>query len=114
MDVDDLKSGLDEQCEATSTKTHAIQGESEDNIISDEGTPNFTASTLAVQQTTTRCSGRTRRAPQLFGDYVTGSELADPKWKAAMDKEFKWKKMVCGNSRTRHHQQKIAFCSQPR
>ena len=75
LDVDDLKSGLDEQCEATSTKTHAIQGESEDNINPDEGTPNVTDSTTAVQQTTTRCSGRTRRAPQHFGDYVTGREL---------------------------------------
>ena len=74
-DVDDLKSGLDEQCEATSTKTHAIQGESEDNINPDEGTRNVTDSTLAVQQTTTRCSGRTRRVPQQFGDYVTGREL---------------------------------------
>ena len=51
-----LKMGLDEQCEATSTKTHAIQGESEDNITPDEGTPNVTDSTTAVQQTTTRCS----------------------------------------------------------
>ena len=74
-DVDDLKSGLDEQFEATSTKTHAIQGESEDNINPDEGTRNVTDSTLAVQQTTTRCSGRTRRVPQQFGDYVTGREL---------------------------------------
>ena len=76
------------------------------------GTPNVTDSTTAVQQTTTRCSGRTRRAPQHFGDYVTGRELenlalhcdalissglprntadalADPNWKAAMDREFK-------------------------
>ena len=114
-DVDDLKSGSDEQCETTSTKTHAIQGESEDNINPDEGTPNVTDSTTAVQQTTTRCSGRTRRAPQHFGDYVTRRELenlalhslhcdalisrdrpsntadalADPNWKAAMDREFK-------------------------
>ena len=110
-DVDDLKSVLDEQCEATSTKTHAIQGESEDNINPDEGTPNVTDSSAAVQQTTTRCSGRTRRAPQHFGDYMTGRELenlalhcdalissclpsntadalADPNWKAAMDREF--------------------------
>ena len=112
LDVDDLKSGLDEQCEATSTKTHAIQGESEDNINPDEGTPNITDSTTAVQQTTIRCSGRTRSAPQFFGDYLTGRELeklalhcdavissglsrnttdalADPNWKAAMDREFK-------------------------
>ena len=111
-DVDDLKSVSYEQCEATSTKTHAIQGESEDNINPDKGTPNVTDSTTAVQQTTTRCSGRTRRAPQHFGDYVTGRELenlalhcdalistglpnntadalADPNWKAAMDREFK-------------------------
>ena len=110
--VDDLKTVLDEQCEATSTKTHAIQGESEENINPDEGTPNVTDSTTAVQQTTTRCSGRTRRPPQHFGDYVTGRELenlalhcnalvstglpskiadalADPNWKAAMDREFK-------------------------
>ena len=111
-DVDDLKSGSDEQCETTSTKIHAIQGESEDNINPDEGTPNVTDSTTAVQQTTTRCSGRTGREPQHFGDYVTGGELenlalhcdalissglpsnrtdalADPNWKAAMDREFK-------------------------
>ena len=103
---------IDEQCEATSTKTHAIQGESEDNINPDEGTRNVTDSTTAVQQTTTRCSERTRWAPQHFGDYVTGRELenlahhcdalissglpsntadalADPNWKAAMDREFK-------------------------
>ena len=111
-DVDDLKSGSDEQCETTSTKTRTIQGDSEDNINPDDGTPNVTDSTTAVQQTTTRCSGRTRRAPQHFGDYVTGRELenlalhcdalissglpsntadalADPNWKAAMDREFK-------------------------
>ena len=111
-DVDDLILGSDEQCETTSTKTHAIQGESEDNINPDEGTPNVTDSTTAVQQTTTRCSGRTRRAPQHFGNYVTGRELenlalhcdalissglpsntadalADPNWKAGMDREFK-------------------------
>ena len=99
---------LEEQCEATLTKTDAIQGESEKNINPDEGTLNVTDSTTAVQQTTTRCSGRTRRAPQHFGDYVTGRELenlalhcdalissntadslADPNWKAAMDIEFK-------------------------
>ena len=103
---------LDEQCEATSTKTHAIQDESEDNINPDEGTPNVTDSTAPVQQTTTRCSGRTRRVPQHFGDYVTGKELenlalhcdalissglssntadalADPNWTPAMDREFK-------------------------
>ena len=74
-DVYDLKSVSDKQCEATSTKTHAIQGKSEDNINPDEGTPNVTDSTSAVQQTTTRCSGRTRRAPQRFGDYVTVREL---------------------------------------
>ena len=111
-DVDDLKSGLDEQCEAISTKTHAIQAESEDNINPDEGTPNVTDSTTAVQQTKTRCSGKIRRAPQHFGDYVIGKELenlvrhcdalissglpsktadalADPNWEAAMDREFK-------------------------
>ena len=111
-DVDDLKSGLDEHCEAQSTKTHAIQGESEDNINPDEWTPSVTDSTTAVQQTTTRGSGRTRRAPQSFGYYVTGRELenlalhcdalissgfpsntadglADPNWKAAMDREIK-------------------------
>ena len=57
---------------------------------------------------TTRCSDRTRRAPQPFGGYVTGRHalhcdaltssglpsntadaLADPNWKAAMDREFK-------------------------
>ena len=108
-DVDDLKSVLDERCEVTSTKTHAIQGESEDSI--NPGTPKVTDSTTTVQQTTTRCSGRTRRAPQHFCDYVTGRDLenlalhcdalissglpgktadalADPNWKAAMDKEF--------------------------
>ena len=47
-DVDDLKSVLDEQCEATSTKTHAIQGESENNINPDEGSPNVSDSTTAV------------------------------------------------------------------
>ena len=57
-DVDDLKSVLDEHCEATSTKTHAIQGESEENINPDERTHNVTDSTTAVQQTTTKCSGR--------------------------------------------------------
>ena len=111
-DVDDLKLVSDNQCEAKSTKTHAIQGESEDNINPDEGTPNVTDSTTAVQQTTTRCSGRTRRGPQHFGDYVTGRELeslalrcdglissclpsntadalADPNWKVAIDREFK-------------------------
>ena len=111
LDVDDLNMVLDEQCEATSTKTHAIQGESENNINPDEGTPNDTDSTTAVQQTTIRCSGRTRRAPQHFGNYVTGRELenlalhcdalissglasntadalADPNWKAAMDIEM--------------------------
>ena len=46
-DVDDLKSGLDEQCEATSTKTH---GESADNINPDEDTPNVTDSTTGVHQ----------------------------------------------------------------
>ena len=94
------------------TKTRAIQGESEDNINPDEGTPNVADSTTAVQQTTTRLSGRTRRAPQHFGDYLTGRELenlalhcdalissglpsntadalVDPNWKAAMDREFK-------------------------
>ena len=50
-DVDDLKSGSDEQCETTSTKTHANQGGSEDKINPDEGTPNVTDSTTAVQQT---------------------------------------------------------------
>ena len=74
-DVDDLKSGSYEQCETTSTKTHAIQCESEENFNPDEGTSNVTDSTTAVQQTTTRCSGRTRKAPQHFGDYVTGREL---------------------------------------
>ena len=64
-DVDDLKSGSDEQSETTSTKTHAIQGESEDNINPDEGTPNATDNTSAVQQTTNRYSGWTRRAPQV-------------------------------------------------
>ena len=54
-DVDDLKSGLDEQCEATSTKTHAIQGESEDNINPDEGNPML----QTVQQ---QCS---RRQPEV-------------------------------------------------
>ena len=48
-DVDDLKSGSDEQCETTSTKTRAIQGDSEDNINPDDGTPNVTDSTTAVQ-----------------------------------------------------------------
>ena len=70
-----MKSVSYEQCEATSTKTHAIQGESEDNINPDEKTPNVTDSTTAVQQITTRCSGRTRKAPQHFGDYMTGIEL---------------------------------------
>ena len=111
-DDDDLKSVSYEQCEATSTKTHAIQGKSEDNHNPDEGTHHVTDSTTAVQQTTTRYSGRTRRAPQHFGDYVTGKELenlvlhcdalissslpsnttgalADPNWKAAMDREIK-------------------------
>ena len=111
-DVDDLKLVSYEQCEATSTKTHATQGESKDNINPDEGTPNVLDSTTAVKQTTTRCSGGTRRAPQHFGDYVTGRELenpalhcdalissglpsntadalADPNWKAAMDRDFK-------------------------
>ena len=74
-DVNYLKLVLDEQCEATSTKTHAIQCESEDNINPDEGTPNVRDSTTAVQQTTTRCSRRTRRAPQHFSDYVTGRKL---------------------------------------
>ena len=74
-DVDDLKSGLDEQCEATTTKTAAIQGESEDNISQDKGTPNVTDSTTAVQQTTTKCSGRTPRALQHFGDCVTRKEM---------------------------------------
>ena len=65
--------------------------------------------------------GSTRRAPQHFGDYVTGRELeklalhcdslissglpsnaadalADPNWKAAMDTEFKsLEKMVSGS-----------------
>ena len=95
-----------------STKTHAIQGESDDNINPDERLPNFTDSTTAVQQTTTRCSGRTRKAPQHIGGYVTGRELenlalhcdalissglpsntadalADPNWKAEMDRKFK-------------------------
>ena len=103
------------------------------------GTPNVTDSTTAVQQTTTRCSGRTRRAPQHFGDYVTGRELenlalhcdalissglprntadalADPNWKAAMDREFKSLEEKClgasqATIRTRHHQRKVAFCS---
>ena len=64
-----------EQCEATSTKTHETQGESDDNINPDEGIPNVTDSRTAVQQTTTRCSERTRRAPQYFEDFVTGIEL---------------------------------------
>ena len=52
-DVDDLKSVSYEQYDTTSTKTYEIQGESEDNINPDEGTPNVTDSTTAVQQTTT-------------------------------------------------------------
>ena len=105
--------GLDEEFDAKSTKTHAIKGESEENINPDERKPNVIDSTTAVQQATTRCSGRTRRAPQRLGNYVTGKELeklalhcdglistsglpssttnalADPNWKAAMDREFK-------------------------
>ena len=50
-DVDDLKSGSDEQCETTSTKTRAIQGDSEDNINPDDGTPN-------VQTVQQQCSRR--------------------------------------------------------
>ena len=39
-DIVDLKLGSDEECEATSTKTHAIQGQSEVTINPDEGTLN--------------------------------------------------------------------------
>ena len=38
-DVDDLKSGLHEHCEATSTRTHVIQGESEEHINQMKGHP---------------------------------------------------------------------------
>ena len=93
-------------------RTHATQGESKDNINPDERTPNVIDSTTDVQQTTSRCLGRTQRAPQHFGDYVTGKELenlalhcdalissglpsntadalADHNWKAVKDREFK-------------------------
>ena len=65
-----------------------------------------------MQQLTSRCSVRTRRAPQHFDDYVTRRDLenlarhcdalissslpsntadalAEPNWKAVMDREFK-------------------------
>ena len=128
-DVDDLKSGLDEQCEATPTNTNAIQGESEDNINPDEATPNVTESITAVQQTTTRCSRRTRGAPRRLCDRErigepgfpsnTADALADPKWKAAMDRvQITGRKWCLGASpatiRTRHHQRKVAFCSSTR
>ena len=121
-DVDDLKSRLDEECEATSTETHAIQGELEDNINPDEGTPNVTDSTTAVQQTTTRCTGRTRRAPQHFGDYVTGrnwkysrrlggSQLESSDGQRVQVTGRKWCLGASqATTRTRHHQRKVAFC----
>ena len=67
-DVDDLKLEMKERCEATSTKPHSFQGESEENINPKEGTTNVTDSTTAVQQTTTICSGRTRSAPLDFSE----------------------------------------------
>ena len=64
-------------------KTHAIQGESKWKINPAEGAPNVTDSTTTVddliQQTTTGCPGRTQKAPEHFGDYVTGKELENLK-----------------------------------
>ena len=136
--VDDLKSELGEQCEATSSKTHAIQGESEDNINPDEGTHNVTDKTTAVQQTTTRCSGRSRKAPQDFGDYVTDKELENlalhcdalissglpSSTTDALESsngeriQITRRKWCLGagqaNNQAGHHQRKVAFCQQTR
>ena len=61
-EVDDQKLGLDEQCEATSTKTHAKQVESEENFNPHEGHPML----QTVQQ---QCS---RRQPDFWEGLEAG------------------------------------------
>ena len=113
---DGRESEIDEWNETTSVNTSDVNDHTDGVLKLNKDAQNIVEAAAIVDDVVTpmpiRSSGRTRRAPQMFGDYVTGQELEnlalhcdalvssglpnsakdaikDPNWKAAMDREFK-------------------------